>query len=104
MTTPFKNQDDLQQWKDSNQWLWEFLAHRLALVNQQRQQYAANVLTCPDDKINPLRREAAALTGMAQITQQLMDISFVDIESNRQAFTTPHIRPAPVAPEAANDV
>lgn len=100
MTIPFKNQDELQQWKETNPWLWEFLAHRLALVHQQRTQYAANLLNCPNDKIEPLRREAAALSGMAQLTQQLLDISFVDIESNKQAFSTPHIRPAP---EAAND-
>ena len=104
MTTPFKTQEEFQQWKDSNLWLWEFLAHRLALVNQQRQQYASNILTCPDEKINPLRREASALTGMASLTQQMLDLSFIDIESNKQAFSTPHIRPAPPAPEAANDV
>ncbi len=100
MTIPFKNQDEFQAWKETNLWLWEFLAHRLSLVNQQRQQYAGNLLTCPEDKINPLRREASALTGMAQLNQQLLDLSFIDIEANKQAFTTPHIRPAPAA---AND-
>ena len=96
MSLPFKNQDEFQQWKETNLWLWDFLAHRQSLVNQQRMQYANNILSCPADKIDPLRREAAALSGMAGAISTLREMNFVDLEANRAAFDTPQLHAAKV--------
>ena len=83
---PFKNQEDFQRWKESNHWVWEYLAYSKAQIDEQTRSYASTVLVCTEDRLDHMRRETSALAGMSTAFSQIEELTFEKISAVPEAF------------------
>ena len=72
-------------WKESNQWFWEFLQDQVQRVDHQLSSLGHNLPHTETTDLDRLRGQAIMFEGMKNGFQQLIDLSPEDVGIEEEA-------------------